>query len=325
MIDGTVRQLPPKSLTPNRWGPAVNPTLSKSDFAALADSIERDGVRQPLTVWRNGKGDLIVAGMTRRKIAVKQKIETVPVIFREFADETEAKLFAIEDNLVRRQMSGAMKAEQALHIQKLLTRSRGRKKSGEIRTDDTKFDARAEAARRAGVSASTMHGMQIILNHGDSELIQKVRTGVASVSGVKRYVQELQRQPDVVRNRLVEVDGPVFSCIDGDNGTLIANIASLHLEPGDKIADVTFARGLFWSRHDTSQYDFHSSDIAPISKEIARMDFRDLRYELRGCPIRRCSMPWPLTASTSHRPKSLRRRSEGRLRCLPNAVPSMSR
>src|SRR3990172_8142749 len=66
-----VHQAPLKRLTPNRWGPDINPAISDEDFAALESSIRRDGIQIPLVVWRTGKRNLIVAGCNRFRIAKK--------------------------------------------------------------------------------------------------------------------------------------------------------------------------------------------------------------------------------------------------------------
>ena len=45
------------------------------------------------------------------------------------------------------------------------------------------------------------------------------------------------------------------------------------VEPGARGADVTFGRGVFWKRVDTTRYDFHPTDLATGT------DCRDLPYE----------------------------------------------
>lgn len=47
----------------------------------------------------------------------------------------------------------------------------------------------------------------------------------------------------------------------GGNADLFPQILSLHVAEGSKIADVTYGKGVFWRKVETSRYDFHPSDL----------------------------------------------------------------
>ena len=147
-----VQRIPVDKLAPNRWGAAVNPPLSPDDHDALLSSIKEVGVQTPLIAWKNNGSSIVVAGNTRLKIARKLKLQTVPVILRTFNSETDAKLFAITDNVARRQMTTAQKAEMALSLVKILSVGRGKRTDLELSPEMNKVDAWDEAARRVGVS-----------------------------------------------------------------------------------------------------------------------------------------------------------------------------
>jgi DNA methylase len=72
-------------------------------------------------------------------------------------------------------------------------------------------------------------------------------------------------------------DPPVLTSYKCDNDFLFAQVAKLYLRPGDRIADVTFGQGNFWGQIDTSQYDFHPSDV--LTWPQGRIDFRRLPYQ----------------------------------------------
>jgi hypothetical protein len=44
----------------------------------------------------------------------------------------------------------------------------------------------------------------------------------------------------------------VFTSIPGDNSDLMSEVARLYFQPGFRIADVTFGRGVFWKKIDVS-------------------------------------------------------------------------
>jgi hypothetical protein len=73
------------------------------------------------------------------------------------------------------------------------------------------------------------------------------------------------------------VDGePVFNCVRGTNADLIAAVARLYLKKGDRLADITFGRGVFWRKLNLADYLFYKSD--KITCPGSSHDFRKLPY-----------------------------------------------
>jgi 16S rRNA G966 N2-methylase RsmD len=66
---------------------------------------------------------------------------------------------------------------------------------------------------------------------------------------------------------------PVYTCYQGKNADLIKHVSSLYFSDEMKIADVTWGKGAFWKKTDTSIYDFYPSDLK------TGVDFRSLPYE----------------------------------------------
>lgn len=54
---------------------------------------------------------------------------------------------------------------------------------------------------------------------------------------------------------------PILTASIGDNSDLIPKILDMYVEDGEKIADVTFGKGVFWNNVDTEKYDFNPTDI----------------------------------------------------------------
>lgn len=65
----------------------------------------------------------------------------------------------------------------------------------------------------------------------------------------------------------------VFSAHIGSNADVFPQILKLHVPLGARIADVTYGKGVFWRKVDTSEYGFFPSDIAD------GVDCRNLPYE----------------------------------------------
>ena len=157
----TVIQVPVSKLTSNPWGLEVGPPLADEDYERVRLSIKRDGVQMPLIVWKRGKRLVVLSGANRLRIAKELGLKTVPVIVRDFADTHAAKMFAISDNLARRQMTTGQRAYLAYQYQQLLAVGSGR------RTKSSNFeDFRLVAAgigkrrgvRRKYVSHEKDHG-----------------------------------------------------------------------------------------------------------------------------------------------------------------------
>lgn len=68
---------------------------------------------------------------------------------------------------------------------------------------------------------------------------------------------------------------PIYTAVIGNNSELIRR-AEMYLKPGDKIADVTYGKGVFWNDIDRSKYDIHPSDIKTVPEHPH--DFTNLPY-----------------------------------------------
>lgn len=65
----------------------------------------------------------------------------------------------------------------------------------------------------------------------------------------------------------------ILSSHVGTNSDVFPLILDLHIRSGSKIADVTFGKGVFWKKIDTSKYETFFTDIKTGT------DFRSLPYE----------------------------------------------
>jgi hypothetical protein len=69
----------------------------------------------------------------------------------------------------------------------------------------------------------------------------------------------------------------VYTSTKSNNDELIKNAAIIYLKDGQKIADVTWGKGVFWKKIDLNKYDFHKSDL--ITTPETQYDFRHLPYK----------------------------------------------
>ena len=104
-MEGTVKrkmlELPPQSIRPNPRQPRT--VFEEEGIRALADSIRRCGLIQPLTVRRGAEGWELIAGERRLRAAKLAGLQTVPCIVST-ADEDGSALLALVENLQRRDL-----------------------------------------------------------------------------------------------------------------------------------------------------------------------------------------------------------------------------
>lgn len=74
--------------------------------------------------------------------------------------------------------------------------------------------------------------------------------------------------------------GTVFSAHVGTNADLFPDILALHVEPGARIADVTYGNGTFWNHVPPGMFDLVASDIDPEKSPAGdSVDCRALPYD----------------------------------------------
>ncbi|WPZ35478.1 ParB/RepB/Spo0J family partition protein [Thalassobaculum sp. OXR-137] len=104
------RALPVEQLTPGPFQPRRR--FDQEDLRELAESVREQGVIQPILVRRAPDGDKyqIIAGERRWRAAQLAQLHEVPVLIREFDDQTAMEI-AIVENVQRRDLTPLEEAE----------------------------------------------------------------------------------------------------------------------------------------------------------------------------------------------------------------------
>jgi ParB family chromosome partitioning protein len=104
------RALPVEQLAPGPFQPRRR--FDEEDLAELAESVREQGVLQPILVRRVPDGDSyqIIAGERRWRAAQLAQLHDVPVLIREFDDQTAMEI-ALVENVQRRDLSPLEEAE----------------------------------------------------------------------------------------------------------------------------------------------------------------------------------------------------------------------
>ncbi|HBX75297.1 MAG: ParB/RepB/Spo0J family partition protein [Acidaminococcaceae bacterium] len=136
-------EVPVESIRPNPYQPRK--TFDKEKLKELSDSIKKYGILQPLVVRKKGTGYELVAGERRLRAAKLAKLQTVPVLIREY-DERQMRELSLVENIQRHDLNPL---EEARAIRELM------KQCGYTQ---------AQAAERLGRSRAAVANLLRMLN-----------------------------------------------------------------------------------------------------------------------------------------------------------------
>ncbi len=136
-------EVPVESIRPNPYQPRK--TFDKEKLKELSESIKKHGIIQPLIVRKKGLNYELVAGERRLRAARLAKLQTVPVLVREY-DEKQMRELSLVENIQRHDLNPL---EEAKAIQELM------KQCGYTQ---------AQAAERLGRSRAAVANLLRMLN-----------------------------------------------------------------------------------------------------------------------------------------------------------------
>jgi transcriptional regulator with XRE-family HTH domain len=180
---------------------ALIPPLPAEEYAALEQSIVRDGCRDALVVWEG----ILVDGHNRYEICnrIRKPFRTVPL---ERVDSRDSAMAWMVDNqLARRNVNDYQRGELALKKEALLKaaaaekQKKGVSQNEDLSTDLSKGSAmntRRDLAKDAGVSEGTLAKVKKIKTSAAPELVEKVRSGEVKID-VAAQVASLPKEEQV--------------------------------------------------------------------------------------------------------------------------------
>jgi hypothetical protein len=164
--------------------------LSDADYQALKQSIERHGLYNPIIVSTSG---IILDGHNRyracQELGLQPKIEV-----KSFEDVEAERIFVIEANLKRRQLSDIERIDLVRKLEPLegeLARKRqlAHLKTGneDVPSSPNEQDGESGAVRgimadKAGVSPTTYYRGKTVLEKAPQEVVEQVRKGAISIN-----------------------------------------------------------------------------------------------------------------------------------------------
>ena len=185
------------------------PPLLGDELDQLEQNIVSDGeCRDAIILWEG----VIIDGHNRFEICMKHGIE-FKITEMEFSSRDEAKIWILENQLGRRNLTDAARIELALEKAELL-RERARQNlthGGRPRKDgaekplaktskltDDPVNVRKAVADEAGVGERTLHRYMDVKQNGSPELVSRVKSGELKIGTAhqmleKEIIKQLRR------------------------------------------------------------------------------------------------------------------------------------
>jgi N6-adenosine-specific RNA methylase IME4 len=207
----------------------VLPPLAPADFASLRASIEARGVLTPIVVDERGR---ILDGHNRAEIAKALGIDCPRVVRDDLTDSRDKRLFAVEVNLTRCQLTDAQRVLVGMDLEPdVAAEAKARQRAGvaqeaTARTDD-------EDARRVGIgSGATYRRDKAWMAQATAEMVEKARSGAVPMSKVRANVKALHA--DAERRRIAEEShAPRLK-------TITERFRVIYVDPPWEVADVPY-------------------------------------------------------------------------------------
>lgn len=142
---------------------ALFPEMSEAEFQRLKDDIDRNGLREPITYWRNQ----LIDG--RHRLRACQELRIDPFACELDYDHPDPIGYAISQNLHRRHLKPYQSAIIAARMETL---SNGQRKEGM-----QNCIARDDAAKLCNVSPRSVATAKVVIDRGCPELADAVQAG----------------------------------------------------------------------------------------------------------------------------------------------------
>ena len=172
---------------------ALIPASTAEEQAQLEKSLKREGCRDALIVWRNGRSYLLLDGHTRYRICQKNDIKFEAKAIS-LPNRDAAKAWIIKNQIGRRNLDASQRAMLAAVLATLPAhRPAETDKDANLRTSSI-----PEAAAEMNVSERSVTDAHKVIDEGTQQLQDAVRDGKVSVSAAAK----ITTLPDDEQDRL---------------------------------------------------------------------------------------------------------------------------
>ena len=165
------------------------PPLTAEEYEELKRSIQSEGIRERLLVWK--ERGILVDGHNRYKICKELGVKLPPVREKSFKDKEEVKLWILDNQAGRRNMTQFQRIEVILKLKdSIAARAKANQQAGGgalYSKVNKPVDTYKTLAKLAGVSSNIIRRAEYIKDNANTEEAKKVintlRQGKARITG----------------------------------------------------------------------------------------------------------------------------------------------
>lgn len=182
---------------------ALIPPLTADEYTQLEKNILKDGIRDPLVIWKAPGGDeILIDGHNRWKISAAHSGIQFKIQYMEFDSRADVIRWIILNQFGRRNLSAYDRSILALKLKPVIQKQAEQRKEEtvgrpEMAKKSAPIETRTEIAKIAGVSHDTIRKVETIAKEADEHTKQLVRTGEKSINQAYNEIKakEIKRMP----------------------------------------------------------------------------------------------------------------------------------
>lgn len=175
------------------------PPLSADEYALLEASIQVDGCRDALIVWKGE--NILVDGHNRYEICQKHNIP-YGTIEREFDSREDVIIWMVNNQLARRNITSFVRAELALRMKGAIAAKGEQGKRSDLEQNFVQSSepnrTNREIAKAADVSHETIRKVEKVSETAPEQIKAAARAGEISVDRAYRFTKAIEDAPQVV-------------------------------------------------------------------------------------------------------------------------------
>jgi ParB-like chromosome segregation protein Spo0J len=172
----------------------IFPEMEEFAFAELVADIKANGIREPITIYKNQ----ILDGRNRWRACQKLGIACPQRAYEGKGEERDLRAFVVSKNLHRRHLNTSQRAMIAAEIADM-THGGDRKsdQAGKVQLDSVSRPSRTDAAQLLNVSPESVTTAKKVADRAEPEVAKAVKDGKITVSAATKILEhpaEIQRQ-----------------------------------------------------------------------------------------------------------------------------------
>lgn len=181
------------------------PPLTDDEFKQLEENCVRDGIRDPLVLWRVPNGDdILIDGHNRWKIAAQHAGMPFETVHMEFDNRDQVKAWIYRNQLGRRNLDKWTRFDMVKALEPLIKAEANNRMKAGVKADPTpksaegsKGETRDKMAELVGVGHDTYRMMKAIDEKATPGVKKLVRNGEMSIN--QAYNSTFPKREDPVK------------------------------------------------------------------------------------------------------------------------------